>query len=181
MSRCWLPGITLRRKNSLRNHTFLLRWIDPQPRARPPPAQRSTLKPETRDALLEAIAKARVWIDDLIEGRVASLAEIARRESTARPSVGAARVRFTAVDFRDHRRHRPRRADSHRASERPSLLMDSAARSAIRAEPSGLQNIIGSTAVTLGKDRRYAPAWLWSACCKESGTPTQFCARLALV
>src|SRR5436305_7167220 len=39
-----------------------------------------TLKSETRDALLSAIAKARAWIDDLTEHRVISFAEIARRE-----------------------------------------------------------------------------------------------------
>ena len=47
------------------------------------PAQRATLAPEARDALLEAIAKARVWIDDLVSGKVASLDEIARRERKA--------------------------------------------------------------------------------------------------
>jgi Protein of unknown function (DUF692) len=45
-----------------------------------PTARPVVLKPETRDALLEAIAKARAWIDDLVEGRVNSLAEIASRE-----------------------------------------------------------------------------------------------------
>jgi site-specific DNA recombinase len=44
------------------------------------PLQRPSLKPDTRDALLEAVAKARVWIQDLIEGRISSLADIARRE-----------------------------------------------------------------------------------------------------
>ena len=44
------------------------------------PSQGPTLKPETRDALLIAIAKARRWIDDLVDGRVASFAEIATRE-----------------------------------------------------------------------------------------------------
>jgi DNA invertase Pin-like site-specific DNA recombinase len=38
------------------------------------------IKPETRDALLGAIAKARGWIEDIRLGRVASLAEIAGRE-----------------------------------------------------------------------------------------------------
>ena len=33
---------------------------------------------ESRDALLTAIAKARAWIDDLVEGRIASFAEIAK-------------------------------------------------------------------------------------------------------
>ena len=45
-----------------------------QPEAKP------TLKQETRDAILLAIAKARSWIDDLASGRVQSLAEIAERE-----------------------------------------------------------------------------------------------------
>lgn len=42
-----------------------------------PPPQLST---DTRDALLGAIAKARLWIDDLAEGRVRSFSEIATRE-----------------------------------------------------------------------------------------------------
>jgi site-specific DNA recombinase len=39
-----------------------------------------TLKPETRDAILLATAKARSWIDDLVSGRVQSFDEIAERE-----------------------------------------------------------------------------------------------------
>jgi site-specific DNA recombinase len=39
------------------------------------------LSPETRETLLEAIAKARVWIEDLVAGRVDSLAAIAWREN----------------------------------------------------------------------------------------------------
>jgi len=38
------------------------------------------MTPETREALLSAIAKARVWIDDLAKGKAASFAEIAERE-----------------------------------------------------------------------------------------------------
>jgi site-specific DNA recombinase len=45
-----------------------------QPEAKP------TLKPETRDSILLAIAKARSWIDDVVSGRVQSFAEIAERE-----------------------------------------------------------------------------------------------------
>jgi site-specific DNA recombinase len=44
----------------------------------PPP--RSAMNADERDALLIAIAKARAWIDDLVEGRVASFAEIAKKE-----------------------------------------------------------------------------------------------------
>jgi hypothetical protein len=38
------------------------------------------MRPESRDALLIAIAKARGWIDDIRLGRFASFAEIAERE-----------------------------------------------------------------------------------------------------
>jgi site-specific DNA recombinase len=44
------------------------------------PCARPAMKPESRDALLAAIAKARAWIEDIRLGRVASLAEIAERE-----------------------------------------------------------------------------------------------------
>src|ERR1700756_1492917 len=39
------------------------------------------MKPESRDALLTAIGKARGWIDDIRLGRLASFAEIAKREA----------------------------------------------------------------------------------------------------
>jgi site-specific DNA recombinase len=45
-----------------------------QPEAKP------TLKQETRDAILLAVAKARSWIDGIASGRVRSFAEIAERE-----------------------------------------------------------------------------------------------------
>ncbi len=44
------------------------------------PSANQTIKPETRDAILLAIAKARCWIDDLVSGRVQSFADIAQRE-----------------------------------------------------------------------------------------------------
>jgi site-specific DNA recombinase len=44
------------------------------------PVAKPTMKPESRDALLGAIAKARHWINDLTLGRAATLAEIAGRE-----------------------------------------------------------------------------------------------------
>ena len=44
------------------------------------PSPPSRLSTETRDGLLSAIAKARIWIDDLVEGRVGSFSEIAMRE-----------------------------------------------------------------------------------------------------
>jgi site-specific DNA recombinase len=44
------------------------------------PVHNTLIKPDRREALLIAIAKARNWIDDLAHGRVASFAVIARRE-----------------------------------------------------------------------------------------------------
>ena len=44
------------------------------------PSARRELKPENRDALLTAIAKARGWVDDIRLGRIASFGEIAKRE-----------------------------------------------------------------------------------------------------
>ena len=44
------------------------------------PEAAASLKPETRDAVLTAIAKARQWVDDLAEYRTASFAEIAAAE-----------------------------------------------------------------------------------------------------
>jgi site-specific DNA recombinase len=44
------------------------------------PSPTPTVSPESRDSLLTAIAKARAWIEDLVDGRVASFAEIAKLE-----------------------------------------------------------------------------------------------------
>jgi hypothetical protein len=44
------------------------------------PSEKPAIKPESRDALLAAIAKARRWIEDIRLGRFASFAEIAERE-----------------------------------------------------------------------------------------------------
>ena len=44
------------------------------------PSPNRAISLETRDTLLTAIGKARVWIDDLVKGRASSFAEIAQRE-----------------------------------------------------------------------------------------------------
>jgi site-specific DNA recombinase len=67
-----------------RTFTITLPWTAPRFAAvkgivHAPRANR-TLKPESRDALLAAVAKARGWIEDIRLGRVASIAEIAKRE-----------------------------------------------------------------------------------------------------
>jgi site-specific DNA recombinase len=55
------------------------------------PGEKPTMKPESRDALLTAIAKARNWIDDIRLGRFASFAEIAGQEA-----VGERHIRLLA-------------------------------------------------------------------------------------
>jgi hypothetical protein len=55
------------------------------------PGEKPRLKPESRDAVLTAIAKARKWIDDIRLGHCASLAEIAEREA-----VGERHIRLLA-------------------------------------------------------------------------------------
>jgi hypothetical protein len=44
------------------------------------PAATPTLKQETRDAILLAIAKARSWIDQLTSGRIQSFTQLAQQE-----------------------------------------------------------------------------------------------------
>jgi site-specific DNA recombinase len=55
------------------------------------PGADAVLKPETREALLTAISKARGWVDDIRFGRVGSFAEIAQHEGQ-----GERHVRFLA-------------------------------------------------------------------------------------
>jgi site-specific DNA recombinase len=47
------------------------------------PSSKPAMSQENRDMLLTAIAKARAWIEDLVEARAASFAEIAKREGKA--------------------------------------------------------------------------------------------------
>jgi site-specific DNA recombinase len=55
------------------------------------PSTKPTMKPESRDALLTAIGKARGWIDDIRLGRIASFAGIAERKA-----VGERHIRLLA-------------------------------------------------------------------------------------
>ncbi len=68
------------------NNTKMKRWAAPRFAAQKgivlAPSANAALKPESRDALLTAIAKARSWIDDIRLGHVASFLEIAERERT---------------------------------------------------------------------------------------------------
>jgi hypothetical protein len=64
--------------------TMAVPWTSPVPAAVKGiihvPAHNTPIKVGRREALLIAIAKARQWIDDLVHGRAASFAVIARRE-----------------------------------------------------------------------------------------------------
>ena len=51
------------------------------------PCAKPAMRPESRDALLTAIAKARGWIDNLRLGRIASFAGIAGREAQGEPHI----------------------------------------------------------------------------------------------
>jgi hypothetical protein len=51
---------------------------------------RANEQPEVDSALLKALARARVWFDELAGGRVGSLAEIARREGLKKRAMSGA-------------------------------------------------------------------------------------------
>ena len=67
--------------------TFTLPWTSPVPATVKGivhvPACNTPMKPSRREALLTGIARARRWVDDLAQGRVASWAAVARREGMA--------------------------------------------------------------------------------------------------
>ena len=61
-----------------------LPWTGPVPAALKGivhvPAHNTPMQPSRREVLLIAIAEARQWVEDIAQGRVASFAEIARRQ-----------------------------------------------------------------------------------------------------
>ena len=78
------PGIDDPAPRQIRSATITLAWMAPSSAAVKgivhAPCAKPAMKPARRDALLTAIVKARGWIDDIRLGRIASFAEIARRE-----------------------------------------------------------------------------------------------------
>src|SRR3984893_11886916 len=67
------------------------------------------MRPESRDALRAAIAKARGWIDDIRLGRISSFAGIAERcgpGRTAHPPAGSPRLPVAPHHCDDRRWHR---------------------------------------------------------------------------
>jgi hypothetical protein len=67
--------------------------LDDHDRGGPAPCAKPAMRPESRDALLTAIAKARGWIDNIRLGRIASFAGIAEREA---PPAGSPLVSFSS-------------------------------------------------------------------------------------
>ncbi len=79
------PSINDSAPRQLPTTTIMLAWTAPSFAAVKgivhAPSAKPAMKPESRDALLTAIVKARAWIDDIRLGRIASFAEIAKREA----------------------------------------------------------------------------------------------------
>jgi site-specific DNA recombinase len=71
-------------EGALAPKTIQIPWMPATPQARKgiawQPAGASSLDPVTQDRLLNAIAKARQWVSDIVDGRAASFDEIAQRE-----------------------------------------------------------------------------------------------------
>jgi site-specific DNA recombinase len=90
------------------------------------PSTTPTMKPESRDALLTAIGKARGWIDDIRLGRIASFAGIAQREAvgeTAHPPALSSRPPFASYHRSDRRWHGAGRSHGHRSRQSPALFL----------------------------------------------------------
>jgi site-specific DNA recombinase len=71
--------------------TVTVPWTSPVPAAVKGiihvPAHNTPMTPSRRDTLLMAIAKSRSWVDELVNGRVGSLAVLARREGKVEPHI----------------------------------------------------------------------------------------------
>jgi site-specific DNA recombinase len=79
------PGIDDPAPHQLRTVQITLPWTCPNFAAVKgiihAPTTKPAMKPESRDALLTAIVTARGWINDIWLGRIASFAEVAKREA----------------------------------------------------------------------------------------------------
>ena len=68
----------------VRAATITIPWTGPLPAAVKGivqvPAHNTPITPSRRETLLTAIAKARQWVDEVVQGRTATFAQIARRE-----------------------------------------------------------------------------------------------------
>ena len=82
-----IPQANQSRCPTSRVRTIAIAWSSPVPASVKGiihvPAHNTPIKPDRRETLLIAIAKARQWMDDLAHGRAASFAVIARREGKA--------------------------------------------------------------------------------------------------
>ena len=115
------------------------------------PSTKPAMKPESRDALLAAIAKARGWIDDIRLGRIASFAEIAEREAqgrTAHPPARSSRLPVAPHHRGDRRWHRACGSHGHRSRQSPALFLGRAGAGDLRTQaldPAGIKATKRST------------------------------------
>jgi site-specific DNA recombinase len=89
------------------------------------PGAKPAMRPESRDALLAAIAKARGWIDDIRLGRIGSFAEIAEREAQGERHIRLLSPRLPVAphDCGDRRWHRACRPHGQRPRQGPALFV----------------------------------------------------------
>src|ERR1700730_7645272 len=84
------------------------------------------MRPESRDALRAAIAKARGWIDDIRLGRISSFAGIAERcgpGRTAHPPAGSPRLPIAPHHCGDRRWHRACGPHGHWPRQGPAVFV----------------------------------------------------------
>src|ERR1700730_15258105 len=87
------------------------------------------MRPESRDALRAAIAKARGWIDDIRLGRISSFAGIAERcgpGRTAHPPAGSPRLPVAPHHCGDRRWYRACGSHRHQPCQGAALFLDRA-------------------------------------------------------
>ena len=126
----------------LRVATITIPWTGPMPAAVKGivhvPAHNTPIKPSRRETLLTAIAKARQWVDDVAQGRIATFAQIARREGKVERHVRLlAPLAFLSprIVGGDHRRDRAGRSHRHFARSRVTLFLGRAGAAAYGIQP----------------------------------------------
>ena len=119
------------------------------------PCAKPAMRPESRDALLAAIAKARRWIDDIRLGRIATFAEIAAGEAQGEhSSARSPRLPVAPHHCRNRGRHRACGFHGHRSRQGSTLFLDRA-----RAEVWALVVVaaIDPSGINQGRNQHPAP------------------------
>ena len=110
--------------------TITVPWTRPLPAAVKGiihvPAHNTPMRPSRREGLLIAIAKARSWVDELVNGRVGSFGhacQARRKGRAAHPAAAAARIRFTTNRLEHPRRDGAGGSYDHGAGARAALVL----------------------------------------------------------